>query len=161
MRASFTVLLVVATIAVGGCSQTTTPSSPSSVVADTAASTSTSETTMAQGGKPGAAATTVLLVCDSAVNAQVDVRLVDDILTQNLLGTAHLECGPDSLLGSRRDTVKVTTFAQAGWAIVDLFAVRTGAFNGGCPGATVLPASLECPGSSKKAPAAGATLTFK
>jgi hypothetical protein len=159
MRASFPVLLVVATIAVSGCSQTTTPSSPSAVVADTSAS--TSDTSSAQGGKPGAAATTVVLVCDSAVNAQVDVRLVDDILTQTLLGTAHLECGPDSFSGSRRDTVKVTTFAEAGWAMVDGFAVQTGAFNGGCPGATVLPASLECPGSSKKNPAAGATLTFK
>ena len=159
MRASFSVLLVVATIAVGGCSQTTTPTSPSSVVADTSAA--TAETNSAQGPKPSAAATTVLLACDSAVNAHVEVRLVDDIVTQNLLGTAHLECGPDSVSGSRRDTVKVTTFAQAGWAIVDLFAVQTGAFTGGCPGATALPGSLECPGSSKKAPAANATLTFK
>ena len=84
---------------------------------------------------------------------------MDDIVTQNLLATAQLDCGP----GNRRDTVKVTTFAQAGFAIVDVFEVQTVAFTGSCAGPLPLPlpASLECPESSKKAPAANATLTFK
>lgn len=160
MRASFTVLVVVAvTSLAAGCSQSTTPTSPSAVVAGTSAA--TSESITVQGGKSTADTTTVVLVCDSAVNAQADVRLVDDISTQTLLGSAHLECGPDSLSGSKRDSVKVTTPAQAGWAMVDTFTVQTGAFNGGCPGATVVPGQLECPGSSKKSPAASATLSFK
>jgi hypothetical protein len=112
--------------------------------------------------KPQPPSTTVLLVCDSAVNAQVDVRLVDDLVNQTALTPLmHLACGPDSPLGSRRDTLKVTSFAKAGFALVDVFTVQSGGFNGGCPGGTVVPGSMECPGSSKKAPAPGATLTFK
>jgi hypothetical protein len=161
MRASLKVLAVVAvTFVASGCSQATTPTSPSAAAAGSA-SASTSERITAQGGKSTEDTATVLLVCDSAVNAQADVRLVDDILTQNVLGTAHLECGPDSFSGSRRDTVKLVTSQQAGWAIIDTFTVQTGAFNGGCPGATVVPGQLECPGSSKKSPAASATLTFR
>jgi hypothetical protein len=161
MRASFTVLIVAATIGTGGCRQTVAPNSPSSVAAATSAATPDSVTT--QAGKPSGAATTALLVCDSAANAQVDFRLVDDLFTGTpLSGTVHLECGPDSLSGSRRDTVKVTTFAQAGWAFVDVFAVQAGAFIGGCPGGTAVPGSAECPGGgSKKSPVPGATLTFK
>ena len=161
MRASFTVLVVVAaTFVVGGCSQPTSPTSPSSVAAGTSAA--TSEHISATGGKQNPPSTTVLLVCDSAVNAQVDFQLVDDLFNHNpLTSVLHLECGPDSFSGSRRATLKVTTSSDAGFAFVDVFAVQTADFIGGCPGGTAVPGTLECPGSSKKAPAPGATLTFK
>lgn len=161
MRASFTVPVIVAVALVAGaCSQTTTPTSPSAAVGGTSAA--SSENITAQGGKSTADVATVLLVCDSAVNAQVDFQLFDSLFGQTALTPVlHLECGPDSLLGSRRDTLKVTTSSQAGWASVSVFNVQTGAFIGGCPGGTVTPGSMECPDSSKKAPAANATLTFK
>jgi len=159
MRAWFTVLVVVAVTSVAaGCSQSTTPTSPSSVVVGTSAA--TSESITAQGGKSTADTTTVVLACDGAVNAQVDFRLADGLFAP-LTSVIHLECGPDSFSGGKRDTVKVTTSQQAGWAFVDTFTVQTGAFNGGCPGGTAVPGTMECPGSSKKAPAANATLTFK
>jgi hypothetical protein len=101
-------------------------------------------------------------VCDSAANAQVDVRLFDGLFTQNYLASVHLECGPDSFSGSRRDTVKVATIPAVGWAIIDVFAVQVGGFIGGCPGGTAVPGSVECPGGgTKKSPAPGATLTIK
>jgi hypothetical protein len=165
MRASFTVLLIVATIAVSGCSQTTTPTSPSAAVGGTSAATivagASAETsgTMAKINGP-APSTTVLLVCDSPANAQADFELYDSFGGTLLAGPIHLECGPDSLSGSRRDTVKVPTFADAGWAHVGVFTVQS-VVSGGCAGDTAVPGTLECLQGSKKEPHPGATLTFK
>jgi hypothetical protein len=159
MRTSSTVLAIVAVVSVAaGCSQSPSPSGPSSVVASTSAAAS-SQIISAQGGKSTEDIATIVLACDGAVNAQVDVQLMVDAVTLPALAEVHLECGPDSLSGSRRDTVKITTSSQAQWANVTAFTV-TG-FSGGCLAGTAIPGKIECPESSHKSPAPNAVLTFR
>ena len=100
--------------------------------------------------------TSLMLVCDRSVNAQVTAQLFTSA-GGTLLGTPTLSCGPDSVSGSRRDTVKFTTASPAGFVNVQTFAVQSNT-SGGCGTAGSLPLKFECIPAGATS---GATLTVR
>ena len=89
--------------------------------------------------------TTVVLTCDKNADAQISVTLQPSLFDSTIVGSATLDCGPDSISGLTRNRQVVTTTQDAGWVNINTFAVQTAGFNGGCPGASALPAKASCP----------------
>jgi hypothetical protein len=99
--------------------------------------------------------TTVVLACDHNVNGAVTFTLQPSLFDTTNLGGGSLDCGPDSISGLKRNSVKISTTQDAGWINVSSFTVST--FSGGCLGGSTIPAKMECPLDGSR----GATLTAR
>ena len=75
-----------------------------------------------------APSTTIVLTCDRNVSATVTFELRPSFFDSTVVGSGSIDCGPDSLSGAKRNSLKVVTTAPAGW----ISANATVGVEGGC-----------------------------
>jgi hypothetical protein len=100
--------------------------------------------------------TTVVLVCDKNTDAAVTFTLQPSFFDPTVVGGGFVDCGPDSVSGTKRTSLKVTTTANAGVILISSFTIN-GISSGGCGGGSVIPTKFDCPGDGTP----GASLTVR